>query len=41
MIMQAIESGFAYVIALGASVMMPVIFTLLGLSIGIGLKRDG
>jgi PTS system galactitol-specific IIC component len=38
--MQAIESVFAYVIALGASVMMPVIFTLLGLSIGIGFKNS-
>jgi PTS system galactitol-specific IIC component len=36
----AIESVFAYVIALGASVMMPVIFTLLGLCIGIGFKNS-
>lgn len=36
----AIEGAFAYVIALGASVMMPVIFTLLGLCIGIGFKNS-
>lgn len=34
------EAIFAYIIALGAAVMMPVIFTILGLCIGLGLKKS-
>ena len=35
-----VESVFAYIIGLGASVMMPILFTILGLCIGIGLTRS-
>lgn len=35
----AIESTFAYIIALGAAVMMPIIFTILGLCIGIKFSK--
>ena len=35
-----VESVFAYIIGLGAAVMMPILFTILGLCIGIGLSRS-
>ena len=35
-----IESVFAYIIGLGAAVMMPILFTILGLCIGIGLTKS-
>ena len=35
-----IESVFAYIIGLGAAVMMPILFTILGICIGIGLTRS-
>lgn len=34
------EQIFAYIIALGAAVMMPIIFTVLGLCIGLGLGKS-
>ena len=35
-----VESVFAYIIGLGAAVMMPILFTILGLCIGIGLTKS-
>ena len=35
-----IESIFSYIIGLGAAVMMPIIFTILGLCIGIGVNKS-
>ncbi|MBE6240137.1 MAG: DUF4861 domain-containing protein [Bacteroidales bacterium] len=35
-----IEGVFAYIIGLGAAVMMPIIFTILGLCIGIGVNKS-
>lgn len=34
------ESVFAYIISLGAAVMMPIIFTILGLCIGLGFNKS-
>ncbi len=34
------ESVFAYIISLGAAVMMPIIFTVLGLCIGLGFNKS-
>ena len=33
------EAVFSYIIGLGAAVMMPIIFTILGLCIGIGFSK--
>ena len=33
------EQVFGYIIALGASVMMPIIFTIIGMCIGYGFQR--
>ncbi len=35
-----IESIFSYIIGLGAAVMMPIIFTILGLCIGVGVNKS-
>lgn len=34
------EAVFAYVISLGAAVMMPIIFLILGLCIGLGFNKS-
>lgn len=38
-ILESLNGGIAYVIGLGASVMMPIIFTIIGLAMGIRLKE--
>lgn len=37
-ILESLNGGIAYIIGLGASVMMPIIFTVIGVSMGIKLK---